>query len=47
MTLGGIGLQSIKQTAEKYRGGACFEATDGVFASSVYLHVTPAADDAE
>ena len=36
---GGVGLQSIKQTAEAYRGNARFEAEDGVFTSSVYVHV--------
>ncbi|MGI6535169.1 MAG: sensor histidine kinase [Eggerthellaceae bacterium] len=41
---GGIGLQSVRQTAEKYRGGARFEAEDGVFTSSVYLHVEPVED---
>ena len=36
---GGIGLTSIRSVAEKYDGGCCFEAKDGAFFSSVYLHL--------
>lgn len=36
---GGIGLLSIRTVSKKYGGGCRFEAKDGVFASSVYLHL--------
>lgn len=36
---GGIGLQSIRETARARQGNARFEARDGVFLSSVYLRV--------
>lgn len=36
---GGIGLLSVRSTAEKYGGGCRFEAADTIFSSSVYLRL--------
>lgn len=36
---GGTGLVSIRAVAQKYEGDAKFDTADGVFSSSVYLHM--------